>query len=199
MFEGCDGPPEPHRGSGCGRASAACRGSDTKQRSSWSDTGDADSATLFNTVRYFTVNTISIVKIVFRVVTYICISYDPAALSTLAGKGRRAQPQWSPPSGSESCKLRLYNSLTRSKVGGSLWGAGAETAPVSPLPFQTQSCSLHGTLEFPQVQVESLQLLTWVPVWPEQCSPLKRGTLCPSPPTSPKPAAPCAFLGPARV
>ncbi|XP_036731870.2 cysteine--tRNA ligase, cytoplasmic isoform X2 [Manis pentadactyla] len=32
-----------------------------------------------------------------------------------ASKGRRAQPQWSPPSGSESCKLRLYNSLTRSK------------------------------------------------------------------------------------
>ncbi|XP_073073418.1 cysteine--tRNA ligase, cytoplasmic isoform X2 [Manis javanica] len=31
------------------------------------------------------------------------------------GKGRRAQPQWSPPSRSESCKLRLYNSLTRSK------------------------------------------------------------------------------------
>ncbi|XP_073073417.1 cysteine--tRNA ligase, cytoplasmic isoform X1 [Manis javanica] len=32
-----------------------------------------------------------------------------------ASKGRRAQPQWSPPSRSESCKLRLYNSLTRSK------------------------------------------------------------------------------------
>ncbi|XP_054998735.1 cysteine--tRNA ligase, cytoplasmic isoform X2 [Sorex araneus] len=31
------------------------------------------------------------------------------------GKGRRAQPQWSPPAGSEPCKLRLYNSLTRSK------------------------------------------------------------------------------------
>ncbi|XP_055987995.1 cysteine--tRNA ligase, cytoplasmic isoform X2 [Sorex fumeus] len=31
------------------------------------------------------------------------------------GKGRRAQPQWSPPAGSEPCKLRLYNSLTRNK------------------------------------------------------------------------------------
>ncbi|XP_020826414.1 cysteine--tRNA ligase, cytoplasmic isoform X2 [Phascolarctos cinereus] len=31
------------------------------------------------------------------------------------GKGRRAQPQWSPPAGSEPSKLRLYNSLTRSK------------------------------------------------------------------------------------
>ncbi|XP_054426711.1 cysteine--tRNA ligase, cytoplasmic isoform X2 [Pteronotus mesoamericanus] len=31
------------------------------------------------------------------------------------GKGRRAQPTWSPPAGSEPCKLRLYNSLTRNK------------------------------------------------------------------------------------
>uniref|UniRef100_A0A7N5JWI3 Cysteinyl-tRNA synthetase 1 n=1 Tax=Ailuropoda melanoleuca TaxID=9646 RepID=A0A7N5JWI3_AILME len=31
------------------------------------------------------------------------------------GKGRREQPQWSPPAGSPPCKLRLYNSLTRSK------------------------------------------------------------------------------------
>ncbi|KAM5316950.1 cysteine--tRNA ligase, cytoplasmic [Glossophaga mutica] len=31
------------------------------------------------------------------------------------GRGRRAQPAWSPPAGSEPCKLRLYNSLTRSK------------------------------------------------------------------------------------
>ncbi|KAM5224824.1 cysteine--tRNA ligase, cytoplasmic isoform 2-T2 [Hipposideros larvatus] len=31
------------------------------------------------------------------------------------GKGRRVQPQWSPPAGSEPCKLRLYNSLTRNK------------------------------------------------------------------------------------
>uniref|UniRef100_A0A452QWK4 Cysteine--tRNA ligase, cytoplasmic n=1 Tax=Ursus americanus TaxID=9643 RepID=A0A452QWK4_URSAM len=33
----------------------------------------------------------------------------------LGGKGRREQPQWSPPAGSPPCKLRLYNSLTRSK------------------------------------------------------------------------------------
>ncbi|XP_043827345.1 cysteine--tRNA ligase, cytoplasmic isoform X2 [Dromiciops gliroides] len=31
------------------------------------------------------------------------------------GKGRRVQPQWSPPAGTKPCKLRLYNSLTRSK------------------------------------------------------------------------------------
>uniref|UniRef100_A0A8D1K1C8 Cysteine--tRNA ligase, cytoplasmic n=1 Tax=Sus scrofa TaxID=9823 RepID=A0A8D1K1C8_PIG len=31
------------------------------------------------------------------------------------GRGRRAQPQWAPPAGSEPCQLRLYNSLTRSK------------------------------------------------------------------------------------
>uniref|UniRef100_A0A667H150 Cysteine--tRNA ligase, cytoplasmic n=1 Tax=Lynx canadensis TaxID=61383 RepID=A0A667H150_LYNCA len=31
------------------------------------------------------------------------------------GKGRRGQPQWSPPAGSPPCKLRLYNSLTRNK------------------------------------------------------------------------------------
>uniref|UniRef100_A0A4X1U881 Cysteine--tRNA ligase, cytoplasmic n=1 Tax=Sus scrofa TaxID=9823 RepID=A0A4X1U881_PIG len=38
---------------------------------------------------------------------------DPAPLP--AGRGRRAQPQWAPPAGSEPCQLRLYNSLTRSK------------------------------------------------------------------------------------
>lgn len=32
------------------------------------------------------------------------------------GKGRRVQPQWSPPAGTEPCRLRLYNSLTRNKV-----------------------------------------------------------------------------------
>uniref|UniRef100_A0A2K6G8L2 Cysteine--tRNA ligase, cytoplasmic n=2 Tax=Propithecus coquereli TaxID=379532 RepID=A0A2K6G8L2_PROCO len=32
-----------------------------------------------------------------------------------ASKGRCVQPQWSPPSGTEPCKLRLYNSLTRNK------------------------------------------------------------------------------------
>ncbi|XP_055470665.1 cysteine--tRNA ligase, cytoplasmic isoform X2 [Psammomys obesus] len=32
-----------------------------------------------------------------------------------ASKGRRVQPQWSPPPGTEPCKLRLYNSLTRNK------------------------------------------------------------------------------------
>lgn len=42
-------------------------------------------------------------------------SGDPAALCP-AGKGRRVQPPWSPPAGSEPCKLRLYNSLTRNKV-----------------------------------------------------------------------------------
>ncbi|XP_007535925.2 cysteine--tRNA ligase, cytoplasmic [Erinaceus europaeus] len=31
------------------------------------------------------------------------------------GRGRRVQPHWSPPAGSEPCRLRLYNSLTRSK------------------------------------------------------------------------------------
>ncbi|VTJ82501.1 cysteine--tRNA ligase, cytoplasmic isoform X1 [Marmota monax] len=32
-----------------------------------------------------------------------------------ASKGRRVQPKWSPPAGTEPCKLRLYNSLTRNK------------------------------------------------------------------------------------
>ncbi|XP_023393127.1 cysteine--tRNA ligase, cytoplasmic [Pteropus vampyrus] len=31
------------------------------------------------------------------------------------GRGRRAQPQWCPPAGSEPSQLRLYNSLTRNK------------------------------------------------------------------------------------
>ncbi|XP_054426710.1 cysteine--tRNA ligase, cytoplasmic isoform X1 [Pteronotus mesoamericanus] len=38
---------------------------------------------------------------------------EPCGLQ--ASKGRRAQPTWSPPAGSEPCKLRLYNSLTRNK------------------------------------------------------------------------------------
>ncbi|XP_054580859.1 cysteine--tRNA ligase, cytoplasmic [Eptesicus fuscus] len=38
-----------------------------------------------------------------------------AGSSADQGKGRRAQPPWAPPAGSEPCKLRLYNSLTRNK------------------------------------------------------------------------------------
>ncbi|XP_037012239.2 cysteine--tRNA ligase, cytoplasmic [Artibeus jamaicensis] len=38
-----------------------------------------------------------------------------AGSSEEQGGGRRVQPAWSPPAGSEPCKLRLYNSLTRSK------------------------------------------------------------------------------------
>lgn len=53
-----------------------------------------------------------------------CISRDLATLSALAGKGRRVQPQWSPPAGSEPCRLRLYNSLTRNKVRRDPMGAG---------------------------------------------------------------------------
>ena len=49
----------------------------------------------------------------------------PLALTQLcsppAGRGQRAQPAWSPPAGSEPCQLRLYNSLTRRKVGGCGW------------------------------------------------------------------------------
>lgn len=40
---------------------------------------------------------------------------DLAALPP-AGRGRRAQPPWCPPAGSEPSQLRLYNSLTRNKV-----------------------------------------------------------------------------------
>lgn len=56
---------------------------------------------------------------------------DPAPLP--AGRGRRAQPQWAPPAGSEPCQLRLYNSLTRSKVSrarggrGGSWESGASS------------------------------------------------------------------------
>ncbi|XP_059566682.1 cysteine--tRNA ligase, cytoplasmic [Myotis daubentonii] len=38
-----------------------------------------------------------------------------AGSSAEQGKGRRAQPPWTPPAGTEPCKLRLYNSLTRNK------------------------------------------------------------------------------------
>lgn len=56
-------------------------------------------------------------------------------LSTLAGRGRRGQPQWCPPAGSPPCKLRLYNSLTRRKVRGRggaqgrLWTSSAASGP----------------------------------------------------------------------
>uniref|UniRef100_A0A8C4M706 Cysteine--tRNA ligase, cytoplasmic n=1 Tax=Equus asinus TaxID=9793 RepID=A0A8C4M706_EQUAS len=42
-----------------------------------------------------------------------CSRGEPCGLQ--ASKGRRVQPQWSPPAGSEPCRLRLYNSLTRNK------------------------------------------------------------------------------------
>ncbi|XP_006911044.1 cysteine--tRNA ligase, cytoplasmic isoform X2 [Pteropus alecto] len=38
---------------------------------------------------------------------------EPTGLQ--ASRGRRAQPQWCPPAGSEPSQLRLYNSLTRNK------------------------------------------------------------------------------------
>ncbi|XP_023374084.1 cysteine--tRNA ligase, cytoplasmic isoform X2 [Otolemur garnettii] len=38
-----------------------------------------------------------------------------AGSSAEQGRGRRVQPQWSPPAGTEPCKLHLYNSLTRNK------------------------------------------------------------------------------------
>uniref|UniRef100_A0A8C9AUJ2 Cysteine--tRNA ligase, cytoplasmic n=1 Tax=Prolemur simus TaxID=1328070 RepID=A0A8C9AUJ2_PROSS len=42
-----------------------------------------------------------------------CDKGGPCGLQ--ASKGRCVQPQWSPPAGTEPCKLRLYNSLTRNK------------------------------------------------------------------------------------
>ena len=38
------------------------------------------------------------------------------ALSCFSAKEKRVQPPWSHPTGTEPPKLRLYNSLTRSKV-----------------------------------------------------------------------------------
>ncbi|XP_008008439.3 cysteine--tRNA ligase, cytoplasmic isoform X2 [Chlorocebus sabaeus] len=38
-----------------------------------------------------------------------------AGSSGQQGKGRRVQPQWSPPAGTQPCRLHLYNSLTRNK------------------------------------------------------------------------------------
>lgn len=34
----------------------------------------------------------------------------------ISAKGKRVQPPWSPPAGTEGPQLRLYNSLTRAKV-----------------------------------------------------------------------------------
>ncbi|XP_028430778.1 cysteine--tRNA ligase, cytoplasmic isoform X2 [Perca flavescens] len=51
---------------------------------------------------------------------YCCISIQPSstvAMSTSGEpvKGKRVQPPWSPPAGTEVPRLRLYNSLTRAK------------------------------------------------------------------------------------
>lgn len=35
----------------------------------------------------------------------------------IPAKGKRLQPSWSPPAGGDVPQLRLYNSLTRAKVG----------------------------------------------------------------------------------
>lgn len=35
----------------------------------------------------------------------------------LSAKGKRVQPPWSPPAGTDTPRLHLYNSLTRAKVG----------------------------------------------------------------------------------
>ncbi|XP_037587042.1 cysteine--tRNA ligase, cytoplasmic isoform X2 [Cebus imitator] len=42
-----------------------------------------------------------------------CGKVQPCGLQ--ASKGRRVQPQWSPPAGTQPCRLHLYNSLTRNK------------------------------------------------------------------------------------
>ncbi|XP_032124345.1 cysteine--tRNA ligase, cytoplasmic isoform X3 [Sapajus apella] len=42
-----------------------------------------------------------------------CGKGQPCGLQ--ASKGRRVQPQWSPPAGTQPCRLHLYNSLTRNK------------------------------------------------------------------------------------
>ncbi|XP_042528512.1 cysteine--tRNA ligase, cytoplasmic isoform X1 [Dipodomys spectabilis] len=42
-----------------------------------------------------------------------CGKGEPCGLH--ASRGRRMQPHWAPPAGTERCKLRLYNSLTRNK------------------------------------------------------------------------------------
>lgn len=75
-------------------------------------------------------------------------SRDPAALPP-AGRGRRAQPQWCPPAGSEPSQLRLYNSLTRNKVRrvhAAGWGADRAGAlprhrlsPASRRPWRSPS------------------------------------------------------------
>ncbi|XP_062405255.1 cysteine--tRNA ligase, cytoplasmic isoform X1 [Sardina pilchardus] len=43
------------------------------------------------------------------------LQQGPQAPPELCTKGKRVQPPWSPPEGSEPSKLKLYNSLTRSK------------------------------------------------------------------------------------
>ncbi|XP_007947463.1 cysteine--tRNA ligase, cytoplasmic [Orycteropus afer afer] len=60
---------------------------------------------LFHVVRWF--------RHVEAVLSGPHVPGQPSGLQ--ASKGRRGQPQWSPPTSTQPCKLRLYNSLTRNK------------------------------------------------------------------------------------
>nr|XP_023397583.1 cysteine--tRNA ligase, cytoplasmic isoform X2 [Loxodonta africana] len=60
---------------------------------------------LFHVVRWF--------RHIEAVLGSPCSPGQPCELQ--ASKGRRGQPRWLPPTGTEPCKLRLYNSLTRNK------------------------------------------------------------------------------------
>ncbi|XP_066108410.1 cysteine--tRNA ligase, cytoplasmic isoform X1 [Saccopteryx bilineata] len=62
-------------------------------------------ARLFHVARWF--------RHVEAVLGVPCGGGGPSGLH--ASKGRRVQPAWSPPAGSEPCRLHLYNSLTRNK------------------------------------------------------------------------------------
>lgn len=58
-------------------------------------------------------NTYFVCILPFLIIVYFLIS----------AKGKRVQPPWSPPAGTDVPHLRLYNSLTRAKV---CWGGGGK-------------------------------------------------------------------------
>lgn len=78
-------------------------------------------------------------------------------------KGKRVQPPWSPPAGTEVPKLHLYNSLTRTKVGRrQIWSWRLVVPDKSPLRIFKMVCWAElGDLYLCTASGGFLQTLIW--------------------------------------
>lgn len=63
-----------------------------------------------------------------------CKWNDSGTVCVIAAKGKRVQPPWSPPTGTDVPQLRLYNSLTRAKVGHHHPQSHSHGSPPHPRP-----------------------------------------------------------------